>query len=202
MLALYLDNPLLPESAALHMSVSYQSTDSTSILLGTREPLHKLIDWCTKELVEWRMRRCGDGWATDVRIDGVEWEGQSHPARAVSGRDGRGDSVSAADCADRTALSQGRTGSPAAGTGEDAAGLLPAAVVQPLGPAGRRRDLCQRVDAPVCAGGTGRRRGAGRDHDSALSPPAGAAWADPSDLQFDHRPAGRTAAVAALGNHC
>ena len=38
----------------------------------SREPLHKLIDWCTKELVEWRMRRCGDGWATDVRIDGVE----------------------------------------------------------------------------------------------------------------------------------
>src|SRR6202521_4734821 len=27
------------------------------------------------------------------------------------------------------------------------------------------------------------------------------AWADPSDLQFDRRVAGRTAAVAALGNH-
>jgi len=38
MLALYPDNPLLAESAALHMSVSYQSTDSTSILLGTRGP--------------------------------------------------------------------------------------------------------------------------------------------------------------------
>ena len=32
--------------------------------------------------------------------------------------------------------------------------------------------------------------------------PAGAAWADRGDLQFDHRPAGRTATVAALGHHC
>ena len=38
-------------------------------------------------------------------------------------------------------------------------------------------------------------------HDSALSPPAGAARADPSDLRCGQRPAGRTAAVAALGNH-
>src|ERR1019366_1060754 len=37
--------------------------------------------------------------------------------------------------------------------------------------------------------------------ETTISPPAGAAWTDPSDLQFDHRPAGRTAAVAALGNH-
>ena len=36
---------------------------------------------------------------------------------------------------------------------------------------------------------------------SALSPLAGAPWADPSDLRFDHWPAGRTAAVAALGYH-
>lgn len=36
---------------------------------------------------------------------------------------------------------------PAAGIGEDAADLLPAAIVQPLGPAGRGRDLRQRVDA-------------------------------------------------------
>src|SRR6202030_3884433 len=41
----------------------------------------------------------------------------------------------------------------------------------------------------------------GRDHDFALSPSAGAAWTDPSDLRFDQRVAGRTAAVAALGNH-
>jgi hypothetical protein len=33
------------------------------------------------------------------------------------------------------------------------------------------------------------------------SPLAGAPWVDPSDLRFDHWPAGRTAAVAALGYH-
>jgi hypothetical protein len=43
--------------------------------------------------------------------------------------------------------------------------------------------------------------GSRRDHDFALSPPAGEAWADPSDLQFDHRVVKRTADVAALGNH-
>src|SRR5580658_5414942 len=52
-----------------------------------------------------------------------------------------------------------------------------------------------------CAGRAGRRGGAGREHDSALSPPFGAAWADPSDLRFDHRAVGRTPAVAAFGNH-
>src|SRR5271169_1144363 len=146
------------------------------------------------------MWRCGDGESADVRIDGVEWEGQSHPARAVPGRDGCGDSMAAAAPVDRAALPQSRTRSPAAGTGEDATDLLPAAVVQPVGPAGGRRDLRQRVDAALCTGRAGRRGGAGRDHDSALSAPAGAAWADPGDLQFDHRAFGRTAAVAALGN--
>ena len=34
-----------------------------------------------------------------------------------------------------------RPGSPTAGTGEDAADLIPAAVVQPVGPTGGRRDL-------------------------------------------------------------
>src|SRR5260370_15815536 len=132
-------------------------------------------------------------------MDGVEGEGQSPPPRAVPGRDGCGDSVAAAGQADRAALPQSRTRSPAAGTGEDAADLLPAAVVQLVGPAGGRRDLRQRVDASLCTRRAGRRGGAGRDHDSALSPPAGEAWADPSDLQFEHRAAGRTAVVEWLG---
>ena len=82
--------------------------------------------------------------------------------------------------------------SPATGTGEDAADLLPAAVVQPVGPAGRRRDLRQRVDAALCPGRAGRGGGAGREHDSALSPPTGAAWVDSGDLRFDQRAVGRT----------
>src|SRR5208282_4942949 len=103
---------------------------------------------------------------------GVEWQGQSHPARAVPGRDGCGDSVDPTAGADRAALPQGGQRPPTAGTGEDAAHLFPAAMVQPVGPAGRRRDLRQRVDAALCAGGAGRRGGAGREYDSALSPSA------------------------------
>ena len=61
------------------------------------------------------------GNSADVCIAGVEWEGQSHAARAVPGRDGCGDSMVAAGQADRTALPQSRPRSPAAGTGEDAA---------------------------------------------------------------------------------
>src|ERR1700686_2258143 len=133
----------------------------------------------------------------------IEWsgKGKSNPARAVPGRDGCSDSLAAAGPADRAALPESRTRTAAAGTGEDVADLLLAAMVQPVGPTGRRRDLRQRVDAALCTGRAGRRDGAGRDHDFALSPSAGAAWADPSDLQFDHRVAERTAAVAALGNH-
>lgn len=51
------------------------------------------------------------------------------------------------------------------------------------------------------ASGAGRRGGAGLGYDSALSPFAGAASTDPGYLQFDHRVAGRTVAVAALGDH-
>ena len=72
---------------------------------------------------------------------------------------------------------------------------------QSVGPTGRRRDLRQRVDAPVRAGGVGRRRGAGREYDSALSPPARAARADPRHLRCGGGPFGRTTAVAALGHH-
>src|SRR5438309_6365935 len=71
-------------------------------------------------------------------------KGQSNSARTVSGRDGRGDPVAAADCADRAALPESWTRPPAVGVGEDAADLFPAAVVQPVGPAGRRYDLRQR----------------------------------------------------------
>src|ERR1700736_1322520 len=46
-----------------------------------------------------------------------------------------------------TALPQSQPRSPAAGTGEDAADLFLAAVVQSVGPTGRRCDLRQRVDA-------------------------------------------------------
>src|ERR1700719_3787485 len=93
-------------------------------------------------------------------------KGKSNPARAVPGRDGCGDSVDAADCADQPALPQGGTGPTAAGIGEDAADLLLAAVVQSVGPTGGGCDLRQRVDAAFCADRAGRRGGAGRDHDS------------------------------------
>src|SRR5271169_402055 len=103
--------------------------------------------------------------------------------------------MAAAAPVDRAALSQSRTGSPAAGTGEDAADLLPAAVVQPVGPAGRRRDLRQRVDASLRTRRAGRGGGAGREYDSTLPPPAGEAWADQSHLRCGL--AGRAPAVAA-----
>src|ERR1700730_572866 len=57
-------------------------------------------------------------------------QGQGDAARTVSGRDGCGDSVDAAAWVDRTALSEGGQRTTAAGNGEDAADLLPAAVVQ------------------------------------------------------------------------
>ena len=78
------------------------------------------------------MWRCRDGESAEVGIAGVGWEGQSDAARAVAERDGCGDSVAAAGPADRAALPQSRPRSPTAGTGADAAELLPAAVVQSL----------------------------------------------------------------------
>jgi len=63
----------------------------------------------------------------------------------------------AAGEADRTALTQSRTRSPAAGAGKDAADLLLAAVVQSVGPTGRGCDLRQRVDAAFRADRAGRR---------------------------------------------
>jgi len=67
------------------------------------------------------VRRCQGGESADVRLDGVEWEGQSNPALAVPGRDGCGDSVAAAGQTDRAAPPESRTRSAAAGAGEDAA---------------------------------------------------------------------------------
>ena len=93
----------------------------------------------------------------DLRVVGLEGEGQGDAARTFSGGDGRGDSVGAAVGADRAALPQSGQWPPAAGTGEDAAHLFPAAVVQSLGSAGGGCDLRQRVDAALCAGGVGRR---------------------------------------------
>src|SRR5262252_5722928 len=109
--------------------------------IAPREPLHKLIDWSTKKEFERRMRRCGNGPSANICVVGVEREEQGDSARAVPGRDGWSDSVAASAAIDRAALSQGRQWPPATGIGEDAAHLFPAAVVQPLGPAGRRRDL-------------------------------------------------------------
>src|SRR6516225_2431104 len=79
--------------------------------------------------------------------------------------------------------------------------LFPAAVVQSVGPAGRRCNLRQRVDAAFRGGRVGRRRGAGREYDFALSPSAGAARADRSDLRCSAALAGGATVVAALGHH-
>ena len=56
------------------------------------------------------MWRYGDGESADVCIDGLEHEGQGHPARAVSGRDGCGNSLAASAATDRAALPQAGNG--------------------------------------------------------------------------------------------
>ena len=103
----------------------------------------------------------------------------------------------AAARADRALLPEGRAGAAAAGAREDAADLLPAAVVQSLRPAGGGRDLRQRGDAAVRPRRARGRRGARRDDDPALPPPARAAPADRGDLRGGQGAAHREAAAAA-----
>ena len=83
------------------------------------------------------------------------WNGKGKVTRRerfLTERDG--DSVGAAGQTDRAAVLKAGRGRPA-GTGEDAADLVFAAMVQFVGSAGRRRDLRPRVDAPVCTGRAG-----------------------------------------------
>ena len=82
------------------------------------------------------------GRAADVRRRGMDPEEEGHAARAVFGRDERGDSLDGADGRGGAALSEGRRPGPAADAARaDAPDLLLAAVVQSLGPGGGGRAL-------------------------------------------------------------
>ena len=79
----------------------------------------------------------------------------------------------------RTALPQGRLRAPAEEPGNDAAHLLPAALVQALRPRGGGRALRLARHAPLCRQRSGRGAGPGRDHHLPLPPPAGSPPAPP-----------------------
>ena len=81
-----------------------------------------------------------------------------------------------------------------------AAGLFPAELVCFERPDGGRDALRQRGDAALCGDRTRRRQDTRRDHDPQLSPPAGAARADASDLRRRQRASGGQGHHAAVGH--
>src|SRR5271170_2849238 len=94
-------------------------------------------------------------------------------AGEVSGRDGAGDAVDGVGVVDRAVLSEGRQRASADGVEHHAAHLLPAALVQFVGPGGGRGIVRFAVAAPVCRCRSGPRAGAGRDDHPKLPPLAG-----------------------------
>ena len=138
----------------------------------------------------------------NVRFDGMAGQGQGDAARTVSGRDGCGDSVDAAAWVDRTALSEGGQRTTAAGNGEDAADLLLAAVVQFCRTRRRKMRFTIANRCGVSRGWSWATRWCRmRARFCAFATCWSAMGLTRSDLRFDHWPAGRTAAVAALGYH-
>src|SRR5208283_5137755 len=93
----------------------------------------------------------------------------------VSGRDESGGAVAPAVRADRAALSQGGQRAAAHRGGTDAADLFFAAVVQPVGPWGRRGAVRLGGAAPVRGHRSGAGAGARRDHGVQVPPSAGGA---------------------------
>src|SRR5450432_1084299 len=82
-------------------------------------------------------------------------------AGVVSGRDGAGGAVGGVVCADRAGVSKSRARATAGGRGADAADVLFAAVVQPVGPGGGRSALRVGVVAGICGHRSGAGAGAG-----------------------------------------
>src|SRR5262249_48190501 len=101
--------------------------------------------------------------------DGIREVRAEVEAGAVSGRDGAEHPVGGVTSVDRTTLSKGREWAAAGGVVDHAAGVLFAAVVQPVG-SGRGRGAVRIARAAaLCGGGLGTRAGTRREHDFAVS---------------------------------
>src|SRR5665213_2755350 len=105
-----------------------------------REPLNKSsifprIQVRCAEQVEESGRHEAEDTGDDQWIRAVQ---QEDAASGISGRDGAGGAVGGVVCADQAGISEGGQRAAAGGSGADAAGLLFAAVVQPVGPGGGR----------------------------------------------------------------
>src|ERR1022692_908936 len=108
--------------------------------LALREPLNKSsvfppIQLKCAELAKESGNHEAEEPGNEQRIRAVQQEDASS---GVSGRDGAGGAVGGTVRPDRAGISEGRQRAAAGGSGADAAGLLFATVVQPVGPGGGR----------------------------------------------------------------